>query len=128
MAEKFEVMLALGVTNSRMKDFYDVHVLASTSSFKGEVLAAAIRATLDRRGTALPDGVPLVLTPAFLGDPDRQVQWRAFLRRARLAGPDDAAVLAESLMRFLGPVVSALKRGVELAEDWPPGGPWTARG
>ena len=33
VAEKLEAMLTLGVTNSRMKDFYDVHVLASEFSF-----------------------------------------------------------------------------------------------
>jgi len=35
VAEKLEAMASLGVTNSRMKDFYDVHVLASRFAFEG---------------------------------------------------------------------------------------------
>jgi hypothetical protein len=35
VAEKLEAMIALGVTNSRMKDFYDMHILASRFAFEG---------------------------------------------------------------------------------------------
>lgn len=34
VAEKLEAMISLGVTNSRMKDFYDVHWLAGSSEFE----------------------------------------------------------------------------------------------
>jgi len=125
VAEKFEALIALGVTNSRMKDFHDVHVLASTLAFRGASLAAAIRATFERRGTRLPEGEPFVLSRAFLGAPERLAQWRAFLRRARLDGPDDAGALAESLLRFLGPVVSAVARGHAFEAEWSPPGPWS---
>lgn len=43
VAEKFEVMVSLGVTNSRMKDFYDVYVLATFFAFDGPRLQAAFR-------------------------------------------------------------------------------------
>ena len=39
-----------------MKDFFDIVVLARTFDFDGDWLARAMRATFDRRGTALPDG------------------------------------------------------------------------
>ncbi len=125
VAEKVEAMLTLGVTNSRMKDFYDVHALALTFPFAGPALASAIRTTFERRGTPLPVDEPLVLGRAFLRAPERQVQWRAFLRRGRLPGPTEATALAEMLLAFLGPVLAACAHGDTFGQAWPPGGPWT---
>lgn len=124
VAEKLEAMISLGVTNSRMKDFYDVHTLASSFAFDGPTVATAIRATFERRGTPFPEAEPLVLTRAFLGTPERQTQWRAFLGRARLDGPRDAKELAGSLSRFLLPVLAAANRGETFSAWWPAGGPW----
>lgn len=124
VAEKFEAMISVGVTNSRMKDFYDVYVLASTFAFDGPMLARAIGATFERRGTPLPDGEPLVLTREFLASPERQTQWRAFLRRGRLGGPSNASELADQLRRFLGPLLLARSRGEAIPLTWPAGGPW----
>jgi hypothetical protein len=124
VAEKLEAMVTLGVTNGRMKDFYDVHLLASSFPFDGPLLARAIRAAFERRGTPLPATQPLVLTREFLGAPERQILWRAFLRRGRLQGPPDAAQLAEALQRFLGPVLMALAHGGPFSARWQTGGPW----
>lgn len=41
VAEKLEAMVSLGVTNSRMKDFHDVNVLAGSFAFAGELLVEA---------------------------------------------------------------------------------------
>ena len=43
VAEKFEAMVKLGIANSRMKDFYDLWVLAREFEFRGALLAAAFR-------------------------------------------------------------------------------------
>ena len=94
VAEKCEAMVTLGIINSRMKNFYDVYVLASSFAFDGTSLAQAIRGTFDRRGTPFPDTQPLVLTREFLEAPERQTQWRAFLRRGRLDAPPEAEKLA----------------------------------
>jgi hypothetical protein len=123
VAEKFEAMVSLGVTNSRVKDFHDVHTLASSFAFDGALLAAAIRATFERRGTPLPEEEPLVLSTAFLSAPERRTLWRAFLRRHRLDGPADAAALSDGLRLFLGPVLASV-RDQTFAGTWPPGGPW----
>jgi len=53
IAEKLQVMLALGEINSRTKDYYDIWLLASAYSFEGAPLAAAIKATLARRNTRI---------------------------------------------------------------------------
>jgi hypothetical protein len=124
IAEKIEAMISLGVTNSRMKDFYDVYLLALSFPFEGTSLTRAIYETFKRRGTPLPDSEPLVLTREFLAAPERQTQWRAFLRRGRLDAPPDASKLAEFLRDFLKPIIQAAAHGQEFASRWPPGGPW----
>src|SRR6267142_1196522 len=50
IAEKFQAMVALGLANSRLKDFYDIWILAQTCDFKDDRLAQAIAATFARRG------------------------------------------------------------------------------
>lgn len=124
VAEKLEAMVSLGVTNSRMKDFFDLRALGASGAFDLETLLASLRATFDRRRTPLPRGEPLVLTEGFLSEPERAVQWRAFLRRSRLDAPVDAVVLTAELRRFLLPVFrAAVAPGFE-PMHWRAGGPW----
>ncbi len=61
VAEKFQAVVAFGMTNSRMKDFYDLYFTAREMSFDGLVLSQAIRATFERRNTILPLQTPLLL-------------------------------------------------------------------
>jgi len=51
VAEKFEAMVSLGMTNSRMKDFHDVRILSRDFGFDGALLCEAIRKTFERRKT-----------------------------------------------------------------------------
>lgn len=73
-AEKFEAMVRLGITNTRMKDFYDLWVMASSFAFCGNSLAAALAATFGSRGTLLPVDAPVALSPEFSADPAKQAQ------------------------------------------------------
>lgn len=128
VAEKFEAMVSLGIATSRMKDFYDVMRISSSASFDGATLARALQATFGRRGTAFPEGEPTILTPEFLSAPEREVQWRAFLRRGRLDAPEDVRALTEGLRRFLLPPLAALRQGATFDATWPRGGPWSPTG
>jgi hypothetical protein len=65
VAEKFEAMVKLGMANSRMKDFYDLWVLARRFEFESGILAAAIQATFETRRTALPKSSPWPCRPIF---------------------------------------------------------------
>lgn len=62
VAEKLEAMISLGAANSRLKDYFDLWVLARHSEFAGDVLHKAIGATLKRRGTVVPAGQPFGLS------------------------------------------------------------------
>ncbi len=107
VAEKLEAIVSLGMANSRMKDYYDLWVLAREGAIGAGLLGDAIAATLARRGTAIPDGLPLGLTDEFASDSAKLTQWNAFLRKNRLEASRLADVVAE-IARFLeGPIRSA---------------------
>jgi hypothetical protein len=42
VAERFQAMIVLGMTNSRMKDHYDLRALAKSANFGGGLLADAL--------------------------------------------------------------------------------------
>ena len=94
IAEKYHAMVMLGQANSRMKDFYDLAVIAQRTTLDGATLAAAIAATFARRQTTLPTERPLALTCQFSEDPGKQRQWQAFLNKNRIT----ASSLADTVM------------------------------
>ena len=93
VAEKYHALVVLGIANSRMKDFYDLWILARTFSFDGEMLSRAIETTFNRRHTPIPTEIPMGLSAEFCDDPGKQTQWRAFLRKGRFA--DEGLSLGE---------------------------------
>jgi Nucleotidyl transferase AbiEii toxin, Type IV TA system len=121
VAEKFEAMVKLGFTNSRMKDFYDLWFLSRRFDFDGPTLRQAIAATFARRQTVLSDGLPYPLTDAFAKDETKQTQWAAFLQRNGLTKQSlrfaDVVVL---LRQFIGPVL----RTDNVATQWHPATGW----
>ena len=122
-------MVTLGMGNSRMKDFYDLYVLARTFEFSGSPLTLAMRSTFERRETPIPAEAPLALTPEFHDDAAKGIQWRSFLSKNQLK--DDALGLSEvatELRGFLLPPAKALASARPFHDRWPPGGPWRSRG
>jgi hypothetical protein len=125
VAEKLEALVSLGVANSRMKDFFDLWAISRTFPFEGPVLTRAIRATFERRGTALPSGTPFGLSEAFAVDPGKQALWRAFLRRTEIAmAPEPLSALIPAINAFLMPILRAAISGDPPPTHWPRGGPW----
>lgn len=84
IAEKFQAMVVLDMTNTRMKDFYDIWLLLTTLEINNNHLEAAIRKTFIRRRTDLPAGTPTALTDAFTKNETKIKQWVAFLRKSRI--------------------------------------------
>lgn len=94
IAEKYQAMVMLGLANSRMKDFYDLAVIARRTELDGATLADAIRATYARRSTALPTVRPIALTSQFSENEMKGRQWQAFLNKNRLIGTPLAETVA----------------------------------
>jgi hypothetical protein len=123
IAEKTQAMVVLGIANSRMKDFFDVHQLSQRFPFAGKRLSKAITATFTRRKTALPEDAPLALTDAFATDRDKRTQWGSFLRKGRLA-PIPLETVIDNLREFLLPVIIHAHGRDPDPGAWVPGGPW----
>jgi predicted nucleotidyltransferase component of viral defense system len=115
VAEKLEAMVQLGIANSRMKDFFDLRFLAQTFEFDGSVLTKAIRATFDRRGTAIPPNEPIAFTSAFVDDPQKNAQWKGFLRRSGVA---DAALTLPAIFADIKAFASQPLDAARLAEPF----------
>ncbi len=100
VAEKLHAIAVLGMTNSRLKDYFDLSVLMERETLSIETLAGAIAATFNRRGMAVPTSLPVGLTDDFSGDTTRQALWHAFLKKNELAQqslPDIVAMLQKAL-------------------------------
>lgn len=123
IAEKFHAMVDKGLSNSRMKDFFDIRFLARNFSFEEETLGKALTSTFWPRKTKLPVEIPIALTPAF-SEGTRPVQWEAFLRKSDLP-TEPFAIVIEDIASFLWPICQHLHQGTPLSHRWPPGGPWT---
>ena len=126
IAEKFEAMVNLGMANSRMKDFYDVHRLGREFPFDGRTLSDAIRNTFDRRNTPVPrKNTPIVFTGEFFADENKKKQWSAFCKKnsGYISDVSLESVCLE-IARFLMPVVKALGNNESLDRSWSPKGTW----
>lgn len=93
VAEKFQALCALGMANSRMKDYFDLWVLLREGDLDDAELVRAIEATFARRRTAMPEGVPAGLSAAFSADAGKLAQWRAFVNKNKLDAVPLAAVV-----------------------------------
>ncbi|RWN51505.1 nucleotidyl transferase AbiEii/AbiGii toxin family protein [Mesorhizobium sp.] len=120
VAEKFEAMVTRGIANSRLKDFYDLWLIARTFEFRRSTLIEAVRRTFERRETALPADIPIGLSEEFTAA--WSAQWQTFLGRERMAAaPETFAAVIVDLRLFLLPLVDA---GND-EQSWLPGGPWS---
>jgi predicted nucleotidyltransferase component of viral defense system len=123
IAEKFQAIVHLGMANSRMKDFYDIWVMARTFPFAGTLLKTAIERTFERRRTAIPAEAPLALTAEFFADRVKETQWRGFLRRNSL--PEVSFEMAvQEIERFVMPLCRAIRGGEDFALLWTASGQW----
>ena len=126
IAEKFQAMVLLDSANSRMKDFYDIWLLARGHSFEGSVLSHALQTTFTRRQTPIPVDIPTALTDRFVTDRLKQTQWNAFVRKGHLAAEQiSLSDVVELLRAFLIPPMRAAANSERFDRHWPARGPWT---
>jgi hypothetical protein len=84
VAEKFHAICVLGMSNTRMKDYFDLAILLGEGTLDEEQLKRAIEATFARRKTPLPMSLPAGLSDTFAMDTTKQTRWAAFLKKNRL--------------------------------------------
>ncbi len=125
IAEKVHAMVVLGMKNSRMRDFFDIRALAEHESFDGRLLVQALRTTFERRGTPIPETLPVGLTREFAETAEKRAQWQGFLRRSSISpAPPELVRVVGELARFLAPVLAAGAGSSAFDAVWRPRGPW----
>jgi predicted nucleotidyltransferase component of viral defense system len=124
VAEKLEALVQLGMTNSRMKDYYDLWFMSRRFEFDGPTLVAAIRATFERRGTKIPEGTPIGLTAEFAADAAHMTQWAAFIRRSGGEVPPELDVVVEAARAFVLPPAHAALASQSFNQIWTPRTQW----
>jgi predicted nucleotidyltransferase component of viral defense system len=124
VAEKFEAMVQLGMTNSRMKDYYDLWFMSRNFEFEGSTLAAAVRATFERRGTVIPGRSPIALTVEYAADPNHVRQWAAFTENLGVEAALGLGVLIDEVSEFVLPPAIAAATEQPFNEHWKPQKRW----
>ena len=124
VAEKLDAIVQLGLTNTRMKDFYDLWFLSERFEFEGSLLLEAVRATFERRKTAFPKALPMVFTAEFSNDRTKLTQWTAFFRKARAPGAPTLPQTLEKVAAFVSEPLRYALGQTRWDSHWVSGGPW----
>lgn len=126
VSEKLQILVKFGIANSRMKDYYDLYVMAIFFGFKGSFLLKAIRSTFRSRNTEIPKNTPIAFSDDFVSDKTKQQQWSAFIKLNNAHQiPDSLGEIISSLSEFLlPPLQAATKNSDSWKYSWKEGGPW----
>lgn len=116
ISEKFEAMITFSITNSRMKDFYDVYMLLETKDINGEILQTAIEETFFKRNSKILQN-SIVFSEEFAKDKERNIQWSAFIRRIEVKNLDFIYVMGK-IREFLLPVYKSLMLKDKYTRKW----------
>jgi hypothetical protein len=127
IAEKLEAITQLGLLNSRLKDYFDIWLLASLYEFDSGVLEEAIRATFNNRRTDI-EKRPVGLTAKFSESAARKVQWLTFRKRGRFPNaPEELPTLVNAVADFATPILESLGENDRPRRVWTPNGLWQVR-
>ena len=98
LAEKIEAVLTRTVTNTRLRDFYDLYILQNTGmEISGQILAAALLATCRKRGSEslLPEYRRIL--SKVEASTDMQTQWENYQKKNSYA----AGIAWETVMNAI---------------------------
>jgi len=118
ISEKWHAINKLGMTNSRLKDYYDLYVIANFHNLKSELLIEAVRNTFDRRETKISTELPIGISSEFFNDGDKIKAWAAFLRKNDLKSESSLSDICKLLELFLFPVNFAILENKISNQEW----------
>ena len=104
IAEKFQTIVKLGITSSRMKDYYDIFFLCTNRTFDFPYLKRAITETFNHRGTSTT-GIDLIFSQGFKNREDFRKLWTAFIRKRSLEQDLEFSNVVNVIEKFLAPVI-----------------------
>jgi len=120
ISEKFQAMVMLGLANSRMKDFYDIGVIAHAMPLEGDLLLQAVKATFERRKTNITVEPLFVFSDEFIQDNGKDTQWNAFLNKNNLDDKTDFAYAVNEVVQLLLPVYESIVNQHSFDKQWSP--------
>jgi hypothetical protein len=81
LAEKFETVVTRSVTNTRMRDFYDIYILTTTQQFNSDTFKAALQKTVEKRGTSKQMGDMADAIQAVADSPIMLDLWQRYQKK-----------------------------------------------
>ena len=86
LAEKLETVISRSITNTRMRDFYDIHILLKSQNINADILALALERTAKKRGNfSILENVESVLK-IVKSDEDMKRLWNIYQKKFKYAG------------------------------------------
>lgn len=86
LAEKLETVISRSITNTRMRDFYDIHILLKSQNINADILALALERTAKQRGNFnLLENAESVLK-IVKSDEDMKRLWNIYQKKFKHAG------------------------------------------
>ena len=103
LAEKLQTVLARGILNTRMRDFYDIRVLLDTYEDKVNkaVLKDAFAATCKKRGTDHLQEQAEEIIKIIEADEQLQVLWRAYQKKYSYAAEIDYVSVISGVRKLM---------------------------
>lgn len=103
LAEKLQTVLARGILNTRMRDFYDIRMLLDTYEDKVNkvVLKDAFAATCNKRGTDHLQEQAEEIIKMIEADEQLQVLWRAYQKKYSYAAEIDYASVINGVRKLM---------------------------
>ena len=103
LAEKLQTVLARGILNTRMRDFYDIRMLLDTYEDKVNkaVLKDAFAATCKKRGTDHLQEQAEEIVKIIEADEQIQVLWRAYQKKYSYAADIDYASVISGVRKLM---------------------------
>lgn len=103
LAEKLQTVLARGILNTRMRDFYDIRMLLDTYEDKVNkvVLKEAFAATCNKRGTDHLQEQAEEIIKIIEADEQLQVLWRAYQKKYSYAADIDYASVISGVRKLM---------------------------
>ena len=86
LAEKLETVISRSITNTRMRDFYDIHILLKSQNINADILALALERIAKKRGNfSLLENAESVLK-IVKSDEDMKRLWDIYQKKFKYAG------------------------------------------
>ena len=99
LAEKLETVTSRGITNTRMRDYYDIHILIKLygNTLNGKVLGEALLATAKKRETEYHLNDAQEIFDEIQNDSNMQKLWKSYQKKFSYASDISWEMVMESV-------------------------------